>query len=149
MSLSEKIRKDMIDAVKAKDVLKIDILKMALASLKNAEIEKGELLEQKDQENVLRKETKKLKDAYDEYTKAGREDLAEKEKAQLEILQAYLPKLMDESEIREVVEQTAKELNAESPRDMGRVMGTVMKKLQGKADGSVVNNIVKDVLDEV
>ncbi len=149
MSLSEKIRKDMIDAVKAKDVSRIDILKMALASLKNAEIEKGELLEQKEQESVLRKETKKLKDAYEEYTKAGREDLAEKEKTQLEILQAYLPKLMDESEIREIVEKTAKELNAEGPRDMGKVIGAVMKKLQGKADGGVVNNIVKDVLNEV
>lgn len=139
----------MIDAVKAKDILKIDILKMALASLKNAEIEKGESLDEKTQENILRKEAKKLKDAYEEYKQAGRDDLAEKEKAQLEILEVYLPKLMDESEVRSFVEKKAKELDAQGPRDMGKVMGVVMKELQGKADGGVVNNIVKDVLNEI
>ena len=149
MTLSEKIRNDMIDAVKAKDTLKIDILKMVLASLKNSEIEKGEQLDEKAQENILRKEAKKLKDAYEEYKQAGRDDLAEKEKAQLEILEAYLPKLMDESEIRNFVEKKAKELGAQGPRDMGKVMGVVMKELQGKADGGVVNNIVKDVLNEI
>ncbi len=149
MTLSEKIRKDMIAAVKAKDTLKIDILKMALASLKNAEIEKDRELDEKEQENILRKEAKKLKDAYEEYKQAGRDDLAEKEEAQLEILEAYLPKLMDESEVKEFVQKKAKELKAEGPRDMGKVMGAVMKELQGKADGGVVNNIVKEVLNEI
>ncbi len=149
MTLSEKIRKDMIAAVKAKDTLKVDILKMALASLKNSEIEKGEDLDEKEQENILRKEAKKLKDAYEEYKQAGRDDLAEKEEAQLEILEAYLSKLMDESEVREFVEKKVKELGVQGPKDMGKVMGAVMKELQGKADGGVVNNIVKEVLNEI
>ncbi len=149
MTLTEKIRKDMIEAVKAKDTSKVDILKMALASLKNAQIEKGEDLDEKSQENIIRKEAKKLKDAYEEYQQAGRDDLAEKEKVQLGILEAYLPKLMDESEIRDFVEKKAKELGAQGPRDIGKVMGVVMKELQGKADGGLVNNIVKDVLNEI
>ncbi len=139
----------MLDAVKVKDSLKTDILKMSMASLKNAEIEKGEELDGKEQENILRKEAKKLKDAAEEYEKGGREDLAEKEKSQLEILEGYLPKLMDESEIRAFVEEKAKELDAQGPQDMGKIMGVVMKELQGKADGGDVNKIVKEVLNEI
>ena len=139
----------MLDAVKAKDVVKIDILKMALASLKNAEIEKGDSLDEKTQENILRKEVKKLKDAFEEYSKASRDDLAQKEKQQLEILEAYLPELMSEDEVREFVKKKVEELGVQGPGDMGKVMGVVMKELQGKADGGMVNNIVKDVLNEV
>lgn len=139
----------MLDAVKAKDVVKVDILKMALASLKNAEIEKGDSLDEKTQENILRKEVKKLKDAFEEYSKASRDDLAKKEKQQLEILEAYLPELMSEDEVREFVKKKVEELGVQGPGDMGKVMGVVMKELQGKADGGMVNNIVKDVLNEV
>lgn len=149
MTLSEKIRNDMISAVKAKDAVKVEILKMVLASLKNAEIEAEKELDEKAQEQVVRKEVKKLKDAFEQYIQASREDLAQKEKAQLEILEVYLPKQMEESEVRAFVQQKAKELGAESMRDIGRVMGVVMKELSGKADGGMVNNIVKDVLNEI
>jgi uncharacterized protein len=149
MTLSEKIRKDMLDGVKQKDSVRVDILKMVLASFKNAEIEKGESLDEKSQEAILRKEVKKLKDAFEQYTQAGRSDLAQKEKAQLDILEAYLPELMSEDEVREFVKKKASELGVESIRDMGKLMGVVMKELQGKADGGVVNNIVREVLNEV
>ena len=149
MTLSEKIRNDMISAVKAKDSVKVEILKMVLASLKNAEIEAEKELDEKTQEQVVQKEVKKLKDAFEQYTQAGRDDLAQKEKTQLEILEVYLPKQMEESEVRAFVEQKAKELGAESIRDMGKVMGVVMKELSGKADGGMVNNIVKEVLNEI
>ncbi len=149
MTLSEKIRKDMLDGVKQKDSVRVDILKMVLASFKNAEIEKGESLDDKSQEAILRKEVKKLKDAFEQYTQAGRSDLAEKEKAQLDILEAYLPELMSEDEVRDFVKKKASELGVESMRDMGKLMGVVMKELQGKADGGVVNNIVREVLNEV
>ena len=149
MTLSEKIRKDMLDAVKAKDVVKIDILKMVIASLKNAELEKGKELDEKEQESILRKEAKKLKDAYEEYVKAGREDLAQKEKDQLNILEAYLPKLMSDSEIKSFVIKKVEEMDAQGSKDTGKVMGIVMKELHGKADGTLVNNIVKEVLNEI
>jgi uncharacterized protein len=149
MTLSEKIHNDMITAVKAKESVKVEILKMVIASLKNAEIENEKELDEKAQEQILHKEVKKLKDAFEQFTLGGREDLAKKEKEQLGILEKYLPKQMEESEVRVFVEQKAKELGAESIRDMGKVMGVVMKELQGKADGGMVNNIVKDVLNEI
>ena len=139
----------MISALKARETVKVEILKMVLASLKNVEIENEKELDEKTQEQVVRKETKKLKDAFEQYTQGGRDDLAQKEKEQLEILEEYLPKQMEESEIRAFIEQKAKELGAESTKDMGKVMGVVMKELQGKADGGVVNNLVKDVLNEI
>lgn len=139
----------MISAVKARESVKVEILKMTLASLKNAEIEKEKELDEKEQKQIVRKETKKLKDAFEQYVQGGRDDLAQKEKEQLEILEEYLPKQMDESEIREFIEKKAKEVGAESMKDMGKLMGVVMKELQGKADGGVVNNLVKDVLNEI
>ncbi len=149
MTLSEKIRNDMFASLKEKDSIKVEILKMVLASFKNAEIENGKELDASTQEQIVAKEVKKLKDAFEQYSQGGREDLAQKEKAQLDILLVYLPKQMEESEVRAFVEQKAKELGAESIRDMGKVMGVVMKELQGKADGGMVNNLVKDVLNEI
>jgi uncharacterized protein len=149
MTLSEKIRNDMLIALKEKNSVKVDIFKMVLASLKNAEIENGKELDANSQEQIVRKEVKKLRDAFEQYTENGREDLAKKEKEQLDILETYLPKQMDEAEVRFFVEEKAKELGAESMRDIGKVMGIVMKELQGKADGGMVNNIVKDVLNEI
>ncbi len=149
MTLSEKIRNDMISAVKAKESVKVEILKMVLASLKNAEIESEKELDEKAQEQIVRKETKKLKDAFEQYTQGGRDDLAEKEKQQLEILEEYLPKQMQEAEIKEFIGKKAKELGVESMKDMGKLMGVVMKELQGKADGGMVNKLVKEVLNEI
>lgn len=149
MSLKEKIHKDMLSAVKAKESEKVDILKMALASIKNAEIEKGKELSLENEEEVLRKEEKKLKDAIEEYEVAGRKDLVEKEKKQLEVLEQYLPKLMQEGEVREVVEKKIAEIGAQGPSDMGKIMGAVMQELKGKADGTLVNNVVKEVLNEI
>lgn len=149
MSLLNNIRQDMLTSLKEKDSVKVEILKMSLASLKNAEIEKGDELDDTQQEQILYKEVKKLKDAFEEYTKAGREDLAQKEKKQLEILQEYLPDLMSEDEVRSFVKEKSKELGVSGPQDMGKMMGIVMKDLQGKADGGLVNNIVKEVLNEI
>ena len=149
MTLSEKIRNDMLIALKEKNSVKVEIFKMVLASLKNAEIENGKELDANSQEQIVRKEVKKLRDAFEQFTENGREDLAKKEKEQLDILEIYLPKQMDEAEVRLFVEEKAKELGAESMRDIGKVMGVVMKELQGKADGGMVNNIVKDVLNEI
>jgi uncharacterized protein len=148
MTLLEKIRKDVLEAVKEGEDDRVDILKIAIASLKNAEIEKGEELDDNEQEQILRKEVKKLKDAYEQYVDCDRQDLAEREKRQMNILESYLPKFMEEEEVREIVQKKIEELGADSSKDMGRVMGAVMKELSGKADGGTVNKIVKEVLNE-
>jgi len=146
MSLDQDIRKDMFNASKSGNVLESDILKMVLASVKNEEIEKGEKLKDEEIIKVIRKESKKIEDSINEYTKMNRMDLVEKEKVQLEILQKYLPALMEESEIREVVKKVITESNASSLKEMGMIMGIAMKELNGKADGNTVKNIVQELL---
>ena len=146
MSLTDTLRKDMFQAIKdgAKD--ESEILKMALASIKNVQIESEEELTDKEIQKILRSEVKKIKDSIEQFKKMEREDLVSKEVSQLEVLQSYLPKPMSEDEVRKVVEAKVKELNAESMRDMGKVMGVVMKELEGKADGNTVKDIVQDIL---
>ena len=146
MSLTDTLRKDMFKAIKdgAKD--ESEILKMALASIKNAQIESEKELTDKDIQKILRSEVKKIKDSIEQFKKMQRDDLVTREVLQLEVLQSYLPQPMSEDEVRKVVEAKVKELNAESMRDMGKVMGVVMKELEGKADGNTVKNIVQDVL---
>ncbi len=145
MSLVETLRKDMFDATKNSEKDRVDILKMAMASIKNEEVRVGKELNDEDAVKVLRKETSKIKDSIDQYEKINRADLLEREKAQLAVLEQYLPKLMSEDEIRELVSKKITELNATS-HDFGKVIGSVMKELNGKADGNVVKDIVQSLL---
>jgi len=146
MSLDQDIRKDMFSASKSGNVLESDILKMVLASVKNEEIEKGEKLKDEEIIKVIRKESKKIEDSINEYTKMNRTDLVGKEKVQLEILNKYLPALMEESQIKEVVQRVIAQCNATGMKDMGKVMGMSMKELEGKADGNTVKNITQQLL---
>jgi len=146
MSLVDTLRKDMFQASKDVDVNRSDILKMALASIKNAQIEVEEELSDADVEKILRKEVKKVKDSIEQFEKMGREDLLSKEKSQLEVLESYLPELMSEEEVKKVVEKKIEELGANGMKDMGKVMGVVMKELDGKTDGNTVKNIVQELL---
>jgi hypothetical protein len=123
-----------------------DILKIAMASVKNEEVKKGESLKDSDVEKILRTEAKKIKDAISQYEEMGRKDLAEEEKKQLEVIEKYLPELMSEEDIKKIVEAKASELEVSSMRDMGKLMGVVMKELNGKADGAVVRQIVQNTL---
>lgn len=146
MSISENIRKDMFTASKEGRVDESDILKMALAAIKNVEIDTGKELEDSEVEKILRKEARKITDAIDQYTKMGREDLLAKEKAQLEILDKYLPQLLTEDEVRVVVKNKIKELGITEMRDMGRLMGAVMAEIGTLTDGNTVKNIVSELL---
>jgi uncharacterized protein len=146
MSLVDTIRKDMFQASKEGQVEKSDILKMALASAKNMEIEKGEELTDMEVEKVLRKEVKKIQDSIEQFGKMGRDDLIGKEKIQLDVLNTYLPELLSEDDVKKVVEAKIEELGAKDMRDMGKVMGMVMKELDGKTDGNTVKNIVQSLL---
>lgn len=148
MSLTQQIRTEMFNASKAGDVSKSEILKMALASIKNQEISKGEELTEDEVLKIIRKETKKIEDSITEYSKMGREDLVQTEKKQLEVLSVYLPSLMTQEQIEEVVKNKIEQLGAKDMRDMGKVMGVVMKELDGQADGNVVKNIVQKNLSK-
>ena len=146
MSLLETIRKDMIEASKKGDVDSTNILKLAIASIKNAEIAKGSKLSDEEILKVLRKEESKIKDSIAEFTKMGRKDLIERESRQLKVISSYLPNLMSREEIEKVVSKAVADTHAEGLKSMGAVMGIVMKELSGKADGSVVKEVVQEFL---
>ena len=146
MSLEDQIRKDMFKASKEGLSFDIQILKIALASIKNEEIKKGEKLEDTEVEKILRAEVKKIKDSIAQYEQMGRNDLVEEEKKQLTVLEKYLPELMSEEDVRKVIEAKVSELGISSANDMGKLMGIVMKELNGKADGAVVRQIVQEIL---
>ncbi len=148
MSLLETIRKDMIEASKKGDVDSTNILKLAIASIKNAEIAKGDKLSDEEILKVLRKEESKIKDSIEEFTKMGRKDLIERESRQLKVISSYLPKLMSREEIEKVVSKAVADTHAEGLKSMGAVMGIVMKELNGKADGSVVKEVVQEFLSK-
>jgi len=143
MSLIEILRKDMFSASKESNTEKADILKMAMASIKNAQLASEEELSDADMEKILRKEVKKVQDSITQFTQMGRNDLAEREKHQLEVLEQYLPKQMSEEDVEKVVKAKVEELKPEGMRDMGKVMGAVMKEIGGNADGNVVREMVQ------
>ena len=138
----------MLEAVKSDEKGKGQTLKMAIAAIKNAQIESEEQLKDKDIEKILRKETKKIEDSIEQYKKMGRDDLVQKEQKDLSIINKYLPQLMSEDEVSKIVEKKIMELEANSMGDMGKVMGAVMQVLEGKADGNKVKDIVQSKLQE-
>ena len=138
----------MIEASKKGDVDSTNILKLAIASIKNEEIAKGDKLSDEEILKVLRKEESKIKDSIAEFTKMGRKDLIERESRQLKVISSYLPKLMSREEIEKVVSKAVADTHAEGLKSMGAVMGIVMKELNGKADGSVVKEVVQEFLSK-
>ncbi|HNR53437.1 MAG TPA: GatB/YqeY domain-containing protein [Candidatus Dojkabacteria bacterium] len=146
MSLTGDLRKDMFTFSKEGNTNASDILKMALASIKNAQIAQESEMTQQDEEKIIRKEVKKIEDSIAQFTLMGRLDLVEKERSQLEILQKYLPEQMSEEDIKAIINSKIKELNISSMNDMGKLMGAVMKETAGKADGNTVKNLVTQIL---
>ena len=146
MSLTDDLRKDMFTFSKEGNTNASDILKMALASIKNAQLAQDNELTEQDIEKILRKEVKKIEDSISQFTQMGRTDLVEKETSQLEIIRKYIPELMSEEEIKTIINNKITELNITSMNDMGRLMGAVMKETAGKADGNTVKNLVTQIL---
>ncbi len=147
--LREKIKNDFKEAFKAKEISRLSVLKMLNATIANAEIAKNrEKLSEEELIGVISSEAKKRKDAIEQYEKAGRENLAGKEKEELEILKNYLPEQLSEEKIREFVQKTIKEIGAESSADFGKAMGKIAPQLKGKADGAIIAKIVKEELEK-
>lgn len=146
MSISDTLREDMISATKAGESTKVDILKLAIAAIKNAQIESQEELTDEEIAKILRKESRKVEDSIEQFTKADRQDLVDREKAQLEVLEQYLPQQMSQEDLEKVVKSKIEELKPEGMKDMGKVMGAVMKEVGGNADGNIVREIVQQHL---
>lgn len=153
MSLKEKIKSDVIRALKSKDDVRTSTLRMLLAAVHNVEIEKkgksgGKdiVLEDDEVVSVVRREIKKRKEAIEMYEKGKRGELAQKEKIELGVLEEYVPPQMSGEEVTKVVEEAIASVQPKSPADFGKVMGAAMKQLKGRADASVVTKVVKDRL---
>lgn len=146
MPILDTLRKDMFEARKSGDQNKANILSIAIASVSNFKIEVQRDITDEDVITILRKEEKKLKEAFEQFTNNGRDDLAQREKAQLEVIQTYLPALMSDDEVEKAVKAQIVQLGDVTIRDMGKIMGMVMAQLKGKADGNIVSQMVKKVL---
>lgn len=149
MSLQEQLVNDMKEAMKARDEAKVSTIRMLRAAIKNKEIEKGGTsykLSDKEIIDVIITAIKQRKDSIEQFTKGNRNDLAEKEKKEAEILQGYLPPQMSEDDIKAEVKKAIAETGAVSQKDMGKVMKALMPRVAGKADGAVVNRLVKELI---
>lgn len=147
MSLLEQIEQDVSNALKAGASDKVSTLRLLKTAIKNQQISQKAELSDPDVIKVIQKEAKQRRDSIESYNKAGRNDLSDKEMAELAILEAYLPAQMSESEVQELVNQAVKEAGANSMSDMGKVMQILSPKTAGKVDGSVVANAVRQKLE--
>ena len=150
MSLKEKIQKNMISALKEKRALESSVLKMLRAAITNEEIKQGKKdsgLRDEETIKIIRSEAKKRNDAIEAYDKGGRDELAKKEREELEMLKAYLPEELSDEEIEKAVKEAKAETGAESMKEFGNVMKVAMVKLKGQADGKKVSEIAQKLLN--
>ena len=144
--MKEQLLQDLKEAMKEKDILKKDTITMLRAAILQVEKDSPKVLNDDDICGIVAKEVKKRKESVSEYENAGRQDIADNLKREIEILSKYLPEQLTEEEIAKMVEEAIAESGATGPRDMGKVMGILRPKTQGKADGKVVSDIVKEKL---
>lgn len=148
--LKQKILSDLKDAMKSGDKEKRDVLRMFDSMVKNVEIEKGKREDGLNDEEiieVLSRAIKQRKESAEQYRKGGREDLAEKEKSEAEILSKYLPEQMSEEDLKKVIAEAVEESGIKDKSGMGKVMGIVMGKAKGRADGNEVRKIVEEIFN--
>jgi uncharacterized protein YqeY len=147
MTLSERISKDMTEAMKAKDQARLSPLRMAKAALMNGEVSKGRALDEAEAQQVLASLIKQRRDSIEQFGSAGRQDLVDKETAEIVVLERYAPPAASAAELEKAVLDAIAETGASTPKDMGRVMKAVMSGLAGKSvDGKAVNELVRQKL---
>ena len=147
MSLSKQIVTDLTSAMKAQDANRTSTLRMVKAAMMNRQIEKGSELDDDDMQKLLRSLVKQRRDSIEQYEKAARQELVDKEKAEIEVIETYLPQAASQEEIEQAVSTAIVETGASSMKDMGKVMKAAQAALAGKnADGKLVSEIVKGKL---
>jgi len=146
MGLKEQIDQELKEAIRAKDERKLSTLRLLKTAIRRAEVEKMRELSEEEILAIIADEAKKRREAIEQFSQGGREDLALQEKEELAILEAYLPKPLSREEIEEMARQAIKEVGATSPRQMGQVMKILMPRVKGRADGALVSKIVQELL---
>ena len=146
MTLIEELEEEVKDAMRAGETDRRDALRLILASLKSAEKDLMRPLTEDEELQVLQRERKKRIEAAEAFRSGGREAQAEKEEAELDVLEEFMPEPLSEDEIDEIVDDVIAEVGATSKADLGRVMADVMPQIAGRADGSVVSQLVREKL---
>lgn len=146
MSLAETLLEDLKTALKAKDEVGKRTLRMLKSDLGKAEADLGRDLTEEDELKVIASAVKSRKDSVQAYVEAGREDLADDERAEIAVLERYLPAQLDEAAARDAITSLAKELGVTEKKQMGQLMGEVMKRYRGQIDGKVASAIARDIL---
>ena len=149
MSISDQVKSAITDAMRKQDAPRLSALRMLKAAIMNREVEKGRALKDDEEQQVVASLVKQRKDSIEQFTNGGRADLADKEAAEIVILETYLPPAMDPAELDRLVSEAIAESGATSVKDMGRAMKAAMAKLAGRnVDGKAVNELVRSKLSQ-
>lgn len=148
LSLVNRLDEDMKTAMKQREAgkVRLSVIRMVKAAVKNAQIEKGRELGEDEVTELLAREVKMRREVIPEYEKAQRPDRVDELKAEIAVLEEYLPPQLTEAEIRNLVQEAVLKTGARSPREMGKVMAVIMPQVRGRADGKLVNRIVTEAL---
>lgn len=146
MSLKEQLANDLKDAIRQRDESRKIAIRMAITAIKNAEIEKRAALSEAEVLTIVGKEAKQRRESIAEFEKADRNDLVEKEQAELKVLQTYLPAQVSRDEIAEAAREVIAEVGAGGPSDKGKVMPVLIGRLAGRAEGREINEVVTELL---
>jgi len=146
MSLKDQIKSDIKDAMRAKEIIKRDTLRNIQAAIKQIEVDERRDVTDTDVEGILMKYLKQREDAKTQFADAGRDDLVEKEDAEIAIVKVYLPEPMNDEELETVLKEVIASVGAQSMKDMGKVMGAAKSAIGSRADGGRINQTVKKLL---
>ena len=147
MNLSEKINNDLKEAMKSKDSFRLSVIRMVKGAMQLAKPNPREELTDDDVISVISKQIKMRNDSIKEFMAAGRDDLVEQNKKEIEILNTYMPKQLSQEELIEIIDKVFEEVKPSSQKDMGLIMKNISPLVKGKADMSLVNKLVKERLD--
>ena len=147
MSLKEQLDADLRDAMRQGEQTRRDTIRLALSALRNAQIAAGHELTDDDTLAVLAKEAKQRRESIEEFRKANRGDLVDKEEAELAVLSTYLPQAVSRAQIVEAARRAVQETGASGAKDIGKVMPVLMQQFRGRAEGREINEVVREILD--
>ena len=149
MSLSDKLAQDMKDALRAGDKIRLGVIRMLRAQLKNAAIERREELTEDEVISVLSSAAKMRKEAIEKFQEGNRQDLVDQEKAELEIIRSYMPEPLSEGDLSVLIEKAVHQAGAKGMGDLGLVMKQIMPQVRGRVEGGLVNSLVREKLQSL
>lgn len=147
MSLLNRLTEELKEALRAGNHTKLSVIRLLKSSIKNREIEKMAPLTDEEIIDIIMTALKQRRESIEQFQKGGREDLVQKEKSELEVLQTFLPQQLSEEELAGEIQAVIREVGASSPKDMGKVMKILMIRLKGRAEGTKVSSLVKELME--